>query len=144
MVMKELSFKFYFRCGKHLIVSTSITGSILLFLFMLYYVFWCSNIKIEVLFFAMFYILTSNIFNYYLIKSKSIKFDSKSIFIKGKSNNWEEISIKSIIKIKRTYYYFYTIHYASIDAVEKKVVFFISPNPSIYKSNKVKEVLSYV
>lgn len=141
--MQLLSFQFYFKYGKNILVISSIVTSVALFIFMVYYLLWGTTSKIEVFCFLMLYIFTSNIFNYYLAKSKSIKYDSKSMLIQSDPNNWEEIPIKNLIEIKRTYHYFYTLYYRSTDASEKKVIFFISPNPSFFKSKKVKEVLDY-
>lgn len=143
MVTKLLSFQFYFKYGKNILIISSIVTSIAIFIFMIFYLLFGTKSKIEVFSFLMFYISTSNIFNYYLIKSKPIKYDSKSIFIQNGPNYWVEIPIKSIIKIKRTFHYFYTVYFRNNDASEKKVIFFISPNPSFVKSKKVKEILSY-
>jgi hypothetical protein len=141
MVMKQLSFKFNLKCGKNLIVVASIIADVALFVFMVYYILWGTNDKIEVFCFLTLYLSTSNIFNFYLIKSKSIKYNSNFLYIENDNGKWEEIPIKSVIKIKRTYYYFYSIYYEITSL--KKVVFFISPNPSFFKSRKVKEILDY-
>ena len=109
--MKQLSFKFNLKCGKNLIVVASIIADVALFVFMVYYILWGTNDKIEVFCFLTLYLSTSNIFNFYLIKSKSIKYNSNFLYIENDNGKWEEIPIKSVIKIKRTYYYFYSIYY---------------------------------
>lgn len=141
--MEQLSFKFYLKYGKNILLITSIIASIALFLFMICYLLWGANNKIQVFCFLSLYISTSNIFNYYLIKSKSIKYDSDYLYIEHSNYNLEKIPIKNVVRIKRTYHYFYTIHYNSNKAEEETILFFISPNPSFFKSKKVKEVLNY-
>lgn len=141
--MKPLSFEFYLKYGRNILVITSIIANIVLFLFMVFYLLWGTNNKIQVFCFLTLYISTSNIFNYYLIKSKSIKYDSSYLYIENSNDNLEKIPIKNVIRIRRTYHYFYTIYYNSNETVEGKIIFFISPNPSFFKSKKVKEVLSY-
>lgn len=121
-------------------VVSSVFTSIAIFIFMLYYVLCGKNNRIEVFSFLTLYIVTTNIFNYYLIKSKIIKYDSDFLYIFNGDNNFDQISIKDVVRINRTYHYFYTIHYIKSE-VEEKVVFFISPNPPFSKSNKVKEIL---
>lgn len=141
--MEQLSFKFYLKYGKNILVISSITTSIALLLFMLFYLLWGTDNKIQVFCFLTLYLSTSNIFNYYLIRSKSVKYDSNFLYIENGHNNWKEIPIRSVVKIERTYHYFYTIYYKSTEILGGKVVFFISPNPSFFKSKKVKEVLNY-
>ena len=143
MVMQQLSYQFPFKYGKNILLISSIITSIALLVFMILYLLLGTTNRIGVFCFLTFYIVASNIFNYYLIISKSIKYDPKSILIKRKPETWEEIPIKDLIKIKRTYHYFYTLCYRTNDTSEKKVIFFISPNPSFFKSKKVKDVLDY-
>jgi hypothetical protein len=143
MIMKELSYQFPFKYGKKILLGSSIVTGIALLSFMFFYPLWETTNKIGVFCFLMLYISASSIFDYYLIKSKLIKYDYNSFFIQSDSDNWEEIPIKRLIKITRTYHYFYTLHFRCQDSSVKKIVFFISPNPSFLKSKKVKEVLDY-
>lgn len=138
--MKQLSYKYRFKFGKRFNIISSIISSIAILIFIIYYIIFGGEIKIEAFCFLALYLLYSNIFNYYTIISKTIKYNSDYFFIQQESDNWEEISIKNITKIKRTFHYFYTIHYKIIND-KKKVVFFISPNPSFFKSPEVKEIL---
>jgi hypothetical protein len=141
--MSQLSYKFRFKFGKRFNIISSIISSIAILIFIIYYIIFGGKIKIEAFCFLALYILYSNIFNYYLIISKTIKYNSDYFFIQQKSDDWEKIPIKNITKIKRTFHYFYSIHYKIIND-KKKVVFFISPNPSFFKSQGIKEILSYI
>ena len=141
--MKQLSFEFYYKFLKKILIISSILSNFAILVFIIYYMFWGTNYKILAFCFLMIYVIISSVYNYYLIKSKSIKYDSNSILIQIKPNNWEVISLKRIIKIKRTYHYFYTIYYKSSEASIEKVIFFISPNPSFSKSEKVKEIFNF-
>jgi len=141
--MKQLSFKFYWKFSKCLMVVTSIIANVLLLLFLVYYPLWGGDSKMQVFCFLMSYILISGIFDYYLMKSKSVKYDSDFLYIENGNDNWRKISIKSVVKIKRTYYYFCTIYCKRNDMLEDRIVFFLSPNPSFFKSKEVKEVLFY-
>lgn len=143
MVTKLLSFQFYFKYGKAIYIACSAITNIAILSFASYYLLYGINDKIWVFVFLMFYFFSSNIFNYYLIKSKAIKYNTKSIFVQNEFDVWIVIPINRIMKIKRTYHYFYTIHYINNDSYESIVIFFISPNPSFYKSIKIKEILNY-
>ena len=124
-------------------VVTSILASILLLLFLVYYLLWGGDSKMQVFCFSVLYIFMSSVFDYYLIKSKSVKYDSSFLYIGNGGDNWREISIKSVVKIKRTYYCFCTIYCMRNDMLEDRIVFFLSPNPSFFKSEEIKEVLCY-
>ena len=83
------------------------------------------------------YILLTTLYDYFLIKSKVIKFDRQYIFIEN-SQNEEKISVSQIFMIKRIYFFFYKIHYKNNSGEKKEVYFFISPNPSIKEPEKIK------
>lgn len=141
--MQHLSYQFPFKYGKQVLLINSFVSSVAVFIFMIFYLLYGGTSKIEVFCFLILYISASSTFDYYLIKSKSIKYDTKSLLIQNDPDNWEEIPLKNVIKIKRTYHYFYKLYYRCNDASKKETVFFISPNPSFFKSRKVKEVLDY-
>lgn len=143
MVTKQLSFIFYYKNSKNILSISSIITNILIFLFAINYLFIGTNNKFEIFIFSLAYVSTSSILTYFLMKSRRIAYDSKFIYIEQKPNIWLDIEIQKILKIKRTFYYFYTIFYLDSNSFIKKVVFFISPNPSLYRSEKVKEVLKY-
>jgi hypothetical protein len=141
--MTNLSFRFYFGFAKEVILISGLIIRILLLILLGYLILYRNN-QIDVILFLIFYIVVTSIYDYYLLVSKNIKYDYLTLYVQRNKDVWEEIPIKNILRIKRTYHYFYTIHYKISDFPEKKVVFFISPNPPFCKTKKVKEVLSYV
>jgi hypothetical protein len=138
--MKYLSFNFYFKFGKYFLIISLFVVNLSLIIFNFYHYILNKNNNLEILCFSLLILLFDNIFEYYLLKSKTIKYNKELILIEYTSGDWIEIPITKIDKIKRTYFYFYNIHYKSFDGKNMKVIFFISPNPPFERFHKVKEV----
>jgi hypothetical protein len=140
--MNYLSFRFYFSFEKKAILISAVVIRILL-LYLLGYLVLYKNNQIDVILFLIFYIIVTSIYDYYLLISKNIKYDSFALYIE-RGKNWEEIQLKFVTKIKRTFFYFYTINYKIDDNLDKKVIFYISPNPPFCRPKKINEIISYI
>lgn len=141
--MKLLSFQFDFKFSKLVLIICSLISTFAIIIFLFYYLVNGISNKFGISCFLVIYLIISNIFSYNISRSKNIVYDSKTLIIQINRNIFEEVPIRRVIKIKRTFFYFYTLYYWGPCNISKKVIFFISPNPSFSKPKQVEEVLTY-
>jgi hypothetical protein len=99
-----------------------------------------NNFTFLAILFTILYILESSIYGFLLYKSVSVKYDDTSIIILKKQIVQHQIDFSSIIKIKRTYYWFYRIEYNDEFDQHRTHYFYISPNPPFTQPDRIKKL----
>ncbi len=98
--------------------------------------------KIIGIVFLVLFIIYGFIHFYYLLISVDIKYNESDLFIKI-DGKWKKIPIINVLKIKRTFYFYYTIELNKNNILQKSRIVYLIPNPNFWRDKKVKEVLSF-
>ena len=138
--MEKLSFEFKYFWIKFLAIFISISVNLFLIVNMiLALIKWNFKVLIVPVIVCIIYLIVSVIYNYLLYRSVTIKYDDQNLIIFNRNLISQTIPIKSIVKIKRTFFHFYRITYKLDINTDSKLYFYISPNPPLTKPAMVKK-----
>ena len=137
--MQSLSFRFFFPWTKYLMVYLSFLTDIAILVF-IGLVLINSNYtplkNIEIIAFITFYVSLSSIFNFLLLKSKTVQTDNEYLYIKQNKESIQKVDINCIDKLERKFHYFYKISFKKECNIYNDLYIFISPNPTFSRPKK--------
>jgi hypothetical protein len=137
--MHYLSFRFYIPWTKYLMIYFSFLTDIVILVFIVLILI-NSNYtplkNLEVIAFITLYVSLSSIFNFLLLKSKTVQTDKEYLYIKQKKESIQKVDINCIDKLERKFHYFYKISFKKECMIDNDLYIFISPNPPFSRPKK--------
>lgn len=136
-----LSHQFSINLIKYIFFAVSIVLNLVIIISISLYFSINSNVEVDsliaIIFFFL-YCLYSFIYNYYLIRSKTLSFDNSNLYIHRRTKPPIIINIHDVISISKRYFYFYQISLRKNNHKTQKIYFLVTPYITLSKSDNVK------